>query len=87
MLLNNRKGSLEEENLDKDLIFKRNILNTEYIQVLIQIDEADSGGLQSTSSFQSASTGELGDVHINPLYSSFSASPHQDDDTQSTKSC
>jgi len=58
------------------------------------MDEADSGGLQSTSSFQSASTGDLGDIHINPLFTSdqmlLAASPialDQDDDTQSTKSC
>lgn len=58
------------------------------------IDEADSGGLQSTSSFQSASTGDMGDIHINPLFAPdqmfLSAPPlahDQDDDTQSTKSC
>lgn len=53
------------------------------------IDEADSGGFQSTSSFQSASTEELGDPQVRPMYSSFSVStsPHQDDDNQSVKSC
>jgi len=51
------------------------------------IDEGDSGGFQSTSSFQSASTGEFGDVQVNQMFSSFSASTHQDDDTESRKSC